>query len=808
MGETGLKWVVIATAAVALAGRASPVVCAQATGPAAAIISSAASDKTETPARAHADPPEAAVDVIPEPAFVQLHAGVFVIDDGTRLSASGDPHESRIARYFAELMRTTRHVRLDLAGRTGVAGSANTIVFRIDGAVGSAAREAYTIEIRPTGALLSAADERGLLYAAVTLWQLCTSDMTRPAPIAVPAMRITDAPRFAWRGLLLDSARHYQSPQFILQLIDWMALHKLNVLQWHLTDDQAWRLEVRRYPRLTRTGAWRVPPGAGSVADLDPETRRPRLYGGFYSQRTVRQIVAHAAERNVTIVPEIDMPGHATAAIVAYPQLATSAPAPRTIPSDWGIYPNLYNVDEGTFEFLENVLREVIELFPGRYVDVGGDEAVKDQWKASARVQARMRELGISDERQLQACFVRRMGRFLNAHGRRLIGWDEILEGGIAPDATVMSWRGIEGALTAANAGHDTVLSPSPTLYLDHVQGDTPDDSPGRGGIVSLEEVYRFDPMPEALPDNRRRHVLGLQGNIWTEHIRTEKRVEYMTFPRAAAIAEVGWSPARKLSWEGFVARLPHQMSRYQALGIDASEDALAVSIEPQLERALGRVRLRLSNQAQIGDIHYTLDGSEPSAASSQYSGPLHLPVTGQIRAAAFEGDRALSRTMARSLERASLERRSSHELKSCTGRLLLSLEDDAPVGGPRAVFSVDIMNPCWIYEAADLSHAVGITASVGQVPFNFQLGADVNTIKLSAPQSADGELEVRLDGCDGERLAALPLAPAVANDAVTQLPAAPIGHHDGVHDLCFRFTQRSLDPMWVLDWVQLREPP
>jgi hexosaminidase len=345
-----------------------------------------------------------------------------------------------------------------------------------------------------------------------------------------------------------------------------------------------------------------------------------------------------------------------------------------------------------------------------------------------------MRELGVPNEEALQSYFVGRMSKFLSAHRRRLIGWDEILEGGIARDATVMSWRGIDGALAAAAAGHDSVLSPAPTLYFDNRQS-VDDTQPGRASVITLQDVYKFNPMPPSLPVDQRHHILGVQANVWTEHIRTEERVEYMTFPRAAAVAEVGWSAPERLDWNGFLARLPDQMNRYKMLSIHAYADRIAVA-----------------------------PASEPHP------------------------------------------KRSSQELRSCTNEIVLSLEDDAPLSGERAAFLVDIMNPCWIYPAADLSHVTGIDASVGQLPFEFQLGADVHIPKLNPPQTPAGELEVRIDGCDGERIAVLPLQPAAANNAVTELPAAKIAHRDGTHDLCMKFTQRSHDPMWVLDWVRLVE--
>jgi hexosaminidase len=683
-------------------------------------------------------PPARQVDVIPAPARVAFREGFFTVRAGTAISIPRDPETARIARYLAGLLEETRGVRLKIVERSDDSLPEGSIAFRLDEAQAGASPESYAIDVSPRRIVLSAGDPRGLFYAAVTVWQLSTSGSSAAGGIAVPAQRISDSPRLAWRGLMLDSARHFQTPQFVMQFIDWMALHKLNVLHWHLTDDQGWRLEIKKYPRLTEVGAWRVPAGPAAAADIDPATGRPRLYGGFYSQDDVRRIVAHAAERNITIVPEIDMPGHATAAIVAYPRLGVLERPPGAVPADWGIYSNLYNVDDGTFEFLEDVLDEVMALFPGKYLHVGGDEAGKDQWQASPRVQARMRELHVADEKALQSYFIQRIEKYVNARGRQIVGWDEILEGGIAQNATVMSWRGLEGAVSAVGAGHDTVLSPWPTLYFDNRQGTGSDEPPGRGKVISLRDVYDFDPMPPGIAANQQQHILGLQANIWTEHIRTEDRVAYMTFPRAAAVAEVGWSAPEQHDWNGFLRRLPSEFARYRALGLRYSDDAL----HP--------------------------DG----------------------------GARKLG----------SLERHASQDLRTCTDKLVLSLEDDAPVRGNRAIFLIDLMNPCWILPPADLSQAPALQVAVGQVPFNFQIGKDKDAIRLAAPQTPTGELEVHLDTCGGERIAVLSLAPAVGNDAVTELPSVRLPRTPGRHDLCLRFTQRTLDPMWALDWVQLQE--
>jgi hexosaminidase len=686
----------------------------------------------------------ARLDIIPAPARVAPRRGSFVFRPDTSVAiAYADASAARVARYLVDLLHDTAGVHLRIVERPdGAALPAGAVVLQLGEQVSNAqapnpSPESYAIDIAPARVVLSAGDPRGLFYAAVTLWELCTATGNpRSGSITLQAAHIDDRPRLAWRGLMLDSARHFQSPQFIMRYIDWMALHKLNVLHWHLTDDQGWRLEIERYPRLTSIGAWRVPAGPASAADIDPATGRPRLYGGFYTQDEVRRIVAHAAERNVTIIPEIDMPGHASAAIAAYPELGVTDHPPVAVPADWGLYPNLYNVEESTFTFIENVLDEVIALFPGEYVHVGGDEAVKGQWKASPRVQARMRELHVADEQTLQSYFVERIEKHLRAHGRRLIGWDEILEGGIAERATVMSWRGLEGAVTAVGAGHDAVLSPWPTLYFDNRQGAGKDEPPGRGQVISLRQVYDFDPVPGSIPVDQRQHILGLQANVWTEHIRTEDRVAYMTFPRAAAVAEVGWTPPERHDWESFLHRLPSQFARYRSLGLRYSDDALRPEAAP----------------AGPFDVH------------------------------------------------------ASQELRTCTDKLVLSLEDDAPIQGNRAVFLIDLMNPCWIFPSADLSRGPTLQVAVGQVPFNFQIGKDRDSIRLATPQNPEGELQVHLDGCEGPRIAVLPLAPAVKNDAVTQLPPLRLPPVDGRHDLCFRFAQRSLDPLWALDWIQLRE--
>ena len=754
--------------------------------------------------------------VIPNPAKMVTQPGEFRLTATTLIvAAANDAEAKRVANYLSDLLRRAHGVHLKVASGAPRDGAINLQRDK----TGKMGHEAYRLDANPQRVTISAPGHSGLFYGASTLWQLIA-----PSPIdrhaVVYSVNITDAPRFAWRGIMLDSARHFQSPQYVKDYIDWMALHKLNVLHWHLTDDQAWRLEIKKYPRLTSVGAWRVPAGAAAQADIDTATGKPRLYGGFYTQKDVREIVAHAAARGVTVVPEIDMPGHATATLVAFPKLGATSNPPSAVPADWGIYDNVYNIDDSTFAFLENVLKEVLTLFPGKYIHVGGDEVLTTQWKQSSSVQARMRQLGITEAAALPTYFTQRIGRFLKKNGRRLVGWDEILEPGLPPSSVVMSWRGVDGAFKAATRDIDTILSPWPMLYFDNRQSDAADEPPGRVRVISLEDVYRFEPMPEKLTLEQQRRVLGLQGNVWTEHIRTEERVGVMTFPRAAAIAELGWSAPERRNWPDFVRRLAAQIARYDALKIPYADSAFAVRASTRYLPAQASVEL--STQAKFGDIRYTLDGRDPTSQSLRYEGPLSVPLPGELRASTFAGQSRLSRPRIIPLRRELAQRRTSQELKLCSANIDLSLEDDAPRQGQgqgqaqgqregsRAVFKLDINNPCWIFPQAELDSVTGIVAAVGQIPFNFQIGEDVKKIRFATPTTPEGELEVHLGTCEGEVIARLPLAPAVASNGVTVLPQATIASRPGKHDLCLRFAQRfsepAVDPLWALDWVNLTE--
>jgi hexosaminidase len=431
------------------------------------------------------------------------------------------------------------------------------------------------LEVTPAVVTITAASSAGVFYAFQTLRQLLPGEIFSPAVVAgvrwaIPCVTIEDYPRFKWRGLMLDSSRYFMPKAFIKKFIDALALHKMNIFHWHLTDDQGWRLEIKKYPKLTEVGAWRAVSLIGHLRNK-PRQYDGRPHGGFYTQEDVRDIVTYAADRHVTVVPEIEMPGHNRAAIAAYPHLGNNA-EPIDVGTTWGIEPNILNVEESTILFFQDVLAEVLELFPSQYIHVGGDEAVKDQWNLSPQVQARMKELGLKDVHAMQSYFIGRMDEYLTARGRSLIGWDEILEGGLSPNATVMSWRGVEGAIAAARQGHDCVMASKTHAYFDYAQSKSPAEPLNIGGFIPLSRVYSFDPIPAELSADQAAHVLGVQGQLWTEYMPTPAHVEYMAHPRSSAIAEIAWSPAGEKDFDQFVHRLRLHLERLKEQGIGFRE--------------------------------------------------------------------------------------------------------------------------------------------------------------------------------------------------------------------------------------------
>jgi hexosaminidase len=758
------------------------------------------------------------VDVVPKPLTAEQAAGAPVrLGAGTVVvTPRGDTGARTVAAFLEDLARRSRGLIL-----TPAAQPARTAIVFIRTA-GAADSEAYRLTIGDRRVRIEASSDAGLLYGAVTLWQLITVEPGRGG-VTLPSLVIDDKPRFAWRGLLLDSARHMQSSAFILETIDWMALHKLNLLQWHLTDDQGWRLPVAGYPRLTGIGAWRLPPSLGSPP-VDPKTVKPRLYGGFYSFADIRRIVARARARHVIIVPEIEMPGHALSALLAYPELSAGPVPAKALQNDWGLIPDAFGVDPPVFAFLDKVLAEVTDLFPGPYVGIGGDEVPLDLWKASPRVQARMKELGIADEAALQNWFIRQVDQSLRKRGRRLVGWEEILHGGpLPPDAVVSSWQGAASAVTATEAGHDVVLAIAPTLYFDNRQSALASEPPGRGWVVSLKDIYALDPanppLPPAKPavagappqpppltlsDADRTHILGVQGNLWTEHVRTDERARLMTWPRSAAVAEVGWTAQPLRTWPDFLARLPAEVSRFAGVGLAEDQSALAVELDAS-PTADGRAKVVLSNQTNYGQVRYTLDGGPPTAVSPAYAGPVGTALPVRVRAAAFVDGRMISPPLDERLDAASVRTRVSQQLTLCPGTLPLNLEGQPTAEGRRPVFLIQIMNPCWIWPDVDLTGVGRVRLTLAATPDNLQLGPQASQVIHRPSDSSTGAIEVRLDNCDtGERLAAAPLpSPHAEVSLDLDLPARA-----GPHALCFVHADGGRPgPIWGLEKVELAPP-
>ncbi len=510
-----------------------------------------------------------AITVIPQPVKVVEHAGRFVLTG--RTAVWSDVPAAAIGRQFARYVEPATGFVLPV--RSGGAAPAGGIQFRIDPALKRLGPEGYLLDVRPTRIVARAPEAAGLFYAVQTIRQLLPAAIFRDAPSGettwtVPAVTIEDMPRFGWRGAHLDAGRHFMPKEFVKKYIDLLALHKLNTFHWHLTEDQGWRLEIKQYPKLTEIGAWRKETIVGRNRRDAAAQYDGTRHGGFYTQEDAREIVAYARARFVTVVPEIEMPGHAVAAIAAYPELGLGDPV--EVATRWGIFSDILNAEPSTVTFMQNVLTEVMAIFPGRYIHVGGDEADKSKWKTNARIQARIKELGVTDEHGLQSWFIRQIDTFLTAHKRRLVGWDEILEGGLAENAVVMSWRGTSGGIDAARAGHDVVMAPTSNTYLDYAQSsDTSKEPLGQSAVLTIDKVYAYEPVPEELEPQFATHVLGAQAQLWTEYMATPKAVEYMAYPRLAALAEVVWTPKERKDYAGFTARLAAHAARLQALDVN-----------------------------------------------------------------------------------------------------------------------------------------------------------------------------------------------------------------------------------------------
>ncbi|GHA75418.1 glycoside hydrolase family 20 protein [Pontibacter akesuensis] len=582
------------------------------------------------------EPKEAApVSIIPKPQHLTQKSGQFILNNDTKIYVPADNAELQgIAEKLASSIKTATAVQPQVLQKRAPANSKNSIQLTLTSTPDTLGKEGYTLEVSPDKIMLAANQPNGLFWGTQTLKQLLPPG-SNTAPVAIPAVSIADKPRYEWRGMHLDVVRHFFPVAFVKEYIDYLAMHKLNTFHWHLTDDQGWRIEIKKYPKLTEVGAWRDSTLIGHYWDL-PQTYDDKRHGGFYTQEQIKEVVKYAQERYITVVPEIEMPGHAVAALAAYPELSCTG-GPFHVESKWGIFKDVFCAgNEQTFTFLENVLTEVMALFPSEYIHIGGDESPKDRWKECPKCQQRMAQEGLKDEHELQSYFVQRMEKFVNARGRQIIGWDEILEGGLAPNATVMSWRGTKGGIEAARQKHNVVMTPGTHLYFDHYQGDRELEPTAIHGYSPLSKVYAFEPTPAELTKAEQKYILGAQANVWTEYIPTEEHVQYMVFPRIAALSEVLWTPAKRKNWDDFKQRMQQQYQRYDAMGLNYAKSAYQVRQQLKLDPKRNTAKVTFETDAAGTDMYYTVDGSTPTAKSQKYNKPFEVEKATVIKAGSF----------------------------------------------------------------------------------------------------------------------------------------------------------------------------
>lgn len=584
------------------------------------------------------------IKIIPQPVEFTLGEGVFEFTENTKFVVNFKD-DLVITNILLEKFKNTENWNL---GVTKEAPANNYVEFILDNNLNN---EAYQITVTTDKITISAKDAKGFMYGLETIRQLLPVEIESKEKVSnanwiIPVMEIKDQPRFQYRGLHLDVARHFFKKEYIKKTIDRLAMLKMNVLHFHLVDDQGWRIEIKKYPKLTEVGAFRL-----DQEDLHWDGRRvtkpedEATYGGFYTQEDIKEIVAYATARGIEVIPEIEMPAHVMSAIASYPELSCFE-TPIGVPSG-GVWPitEIYCAGkDSTFEFLENVLLEVIELFPSKYIHIGGDEATKTNWAKCPNCQKRMKTEQLENVEELQSYFVKRMEKFINSKGKSLIGWDEILEGGLAPEATVMSWRGVKGGIEAAKQGHDVIMTPGSHCYFDHYQGPQNEEPLAWGGYTPLSKVYEFDPIVEELTEAEIKHILGGQANLWSEQIQTESHSEYMIFPRLAALSEALWSPKELRDWNYFTNRITSMFKRYELLGINYAKSAYLVTADTQINLAENTVEVLLKNEFPNSDIRYTIDGTDLNNASKKYSEPIKITETTNLKASLFENNQPIGK--------------------------------------------------------------------------------------------------------------------------------------------------------------------
>ena len=573
------------------------------------------------------------VKVIPIPSEIKIGTGKFLLDSSKGI-------------HFDDLFEISGNFLKDFVenGSDIKLVSGNDISFVKDETISNP--EGYKLNVDSNRIEIKANTDVGAFYAVQSLRQLFPVEFERRKykkdQASIPVVTIEDEPQFAYRGMHLDVARHFFSVEFIKKYIDALAMLKLNTFHWHLTDDQGWRIEIKKHPKLQEIAAFRNETLIGHY-NSDPQQFDGERYGGFYTQDQIKEVVVYAKTRHITVIPEIEMPGHAQAAISAYPELGCSGEQ-ISAATKWGVFEDIFCPKEETFDFLEGVLDEVLDLFPSEYIHIGGDEAPKTRWEKCQHCQKLIKEKGLKDEHELQSYFISRIEQYLNKKGRQIIGWDEILEGGLAPNATVMSWRGTNGAVEAAKQHHKVIMTPTSHLYFDYYQSEKDDEPLAIGGFLPLEKVYNFNPIPDELTKEESKYILGAQANLWTEYIKDGKQVEYMVFPRIFALSEMVWSKPENKNYDDFVQRVEHFNKRLDALGINYANHLY------EIEGNFTGKSYELKTLTNGKTIRFTLDGSEPNSSSQIYSEPIDIKGNTFINAAVFDGEKQLGTTFSQTI--------------------------------------------------------------------------------------------------------------------------------------------------------------
>ena len=583
--------------------------------------------------------PGDSVSIIPQPLKTQPLKGEFKLTPSTSIQTNvNDPQLLSIAQMLSDNIYQFTKQRLlikDLKGK----GEHNAIILTIDKR-NQSGTEGYNLLVSTDKIILASSDPHGLFYATETLVQLLP---TKPVDaVKINAVAIEDKPRYPHRGMLLDVGRTFYQVDFVKKFIDYLAFHKMNTFHWHLTEDQGWRIEIKKYPKLTEVGAWRDGTLIGKLDDL-PHRYDGKRTGGFYTQDQIREIVAYAKQRYIEVIPEIEMPGHAQAALAAYPELSCSG-GPFEVSQLWGVRNDIFCAgNEKTFTFMEDVLTEICDLFPSQYIHIGGDESPKIRWKNCVKCQNRMKAEGLANEDELQNYFINRIAKFLQTKNKKIIGWDEILNPGISNDATIMSWRGIKGGIAASKSKHNVIMAPESMVYLDYYQGEPSLEPVAIGGFTTLQKVYNYDPMPAGLTKDEQQYIQGAEGTMWSEYINTPSYAEYMLMPRMAALSEIMWAPAQNKNWESFKQRMEQQYNRYGILNINYSTSARNVQQKVMVDPSKS-VSVTLFTNSYEPVIYYTLDGTTPTAQSKKYTNTIKIKPPYTIKAANFKNDGMISK--------------------------------------------------------------------------------------------------------------------------------------------------------------------